>query len=173
MKLDVQELSIFYRSDIMNPVKEINSSIPEIRKLNQDQKLKQVKPEIDPKSTTKTSQVDKLNISQSAQELNQKDFSSIYPDQINKLKTLSDPELQSVRNKVDADYYTENPQVLDKIADSILESPTFRDLTADTEGVPGISQDRINHIRNKINNGEYDADAVLEKVSTRILESTE
>lgn len=118
----------------MGSIKDIISLSPDVNRLAKNQDVKKVKTDKqDDKvksASDKETQQDKLQISDAARELlSLRMEAADYMDEVKSAQTLSDQEVEKIKDKIENKYFTE-PEVIDTIVDKLLALPNYINKTS-------------------------------------------
>lgn len=86
-------------------------------------------------------------------------------------QVLDQKALEEIKNKINSGFYTQD-KVIDKIIESILSLPSFRKLyRTHTEKLDEKERlEKLNSIKEKIKNKEYDSDEIIDTIVEKILD---
>lgn len=113
---------------------------------------------------------DTAQISNQAQALSEsKSELDKYVAEIQKFQTLSSDRIQNISEKINSDFYSRSA-VLEKIIESFLFSSDINSISKDgqTKG-KALTDEQLQHLREKIQNGNYDSNNVLNTIANKLL----
>jgi len=126
-------------------------------------------------SVSKKEQADKVQISSSAKSM-MKSVSRLedYQDYMEKIENLDKEQLMEVHRRIEEDYYDE-PEVVNRIADALTESIPESAVDNVEDGseiseATRVSSERLDEIRENIEEDKYDSDEVIDSIVERLLD---
>jgi molecular chaperone GrpE (heat shock protein) len=115
------------------------------------------------KDSVELSEFAKFRIEKAAQ-VNQ------YLSELQKIKSPTARDIENIRSKLKSDFY-QQPEVIDKILEGLTQLPTIANnmvITDKDTGVPS-TENTLDKIGKKIQEGFYDSDEILDVIVTRMM----
>ncbi len=168
----------------MSLINEINNTPKKFERTEKERKLDQQK-KIRPKKVTDAAQKassatgkiqkDTVEISSSGKSILKSSLKvSDYHDYLEQLDNLDKEQLRAVHSRIKENFY-DNPEVINKIADTLSES--LPEVSAGTienaepeQDMVEASAERMNEIRQNIDDGKYNAEDVIDLIVDRMLD---
>ena len=158
----------------MAPIKNIGHDVAAAERLRQQERLSSTRSEKAQKQgqaqeSTKTgSPQDTVDISSTARQLAETRTSDTarYQELLANLEANGE-KTRSIRARIDQGDFN-RPEVLESVAESISNLPSFRNLAASPAASPD-SRGILGAIARRIRSGDYNSDEVLDKVAINIL----
>ena len=151
----------------------VNEKLERQKELNKVREVKDSKTAKTSGPKTPVNAKDSVVISKIGQSLlKQKEEISRYLKELEYIKTSDEKTLNEIQHKVKANFYSK-PSVLAKIAESILELPSFKNI-AEKNTSKSQAKDKAQkmaEIKAKLEEGEYDSEDILEVIVNRLLNS--
>ncbi len=155
----------------MTSIKDVSGLSKDYKRVEQEEKLKRVqaakteKGDGAKKGVSVFSGKDKVEISPQGQTLAaSKTKVNKYADELRSLRTSNQEKIEEIHSKIESKFYS-HPEVLEKIVESLMTSIPFQSVS--TEGLKPeteLTDEQLQHIREKIKNGDYNASNVIEAV---------
>ena len=164
----------------MTPLKDISGLNRTIQGMEGEEKARRVRSKKDTqtegsknvrKSQSSFDRQDKVEITSKGQDqISQKESIARYVREIKQLPTQNSQEIASIRKKVDSEFYSK-PEVLDKIADSLLSGykPAATNINERSESRKPASNEKLNRIRESIGTGEYNTEKILDIITDEMI----
>jgi len=163
----------------MTPLKDISGLNRTIQAMEGEEKARRVRSKKDTqtaesknvrKSQSSFDRQDKVEITSKGQDqISQKESIDRYVREIKQLPTQNSQEIASLRKKVDSGFYSK-PEVLDKIADSLLSGyKPATNINERSESRKPASNEKLNRIRESIGTGEYDTEKILDIITDEMI----
>jgi len=163
----------------MTPLKDISGLNRTIQGMEGEEKARRVRSKKDTqtegsknvrKSQSSFDRQDKVEITSKGQDqISQKESIARYVREIKQLPTQNSQEITSIRKKVDSEFYSK-PEVLDKIADSLLSGyKPATNINERSESRKPASNEKLNRIRESIETGEYNTEKILDIITDEMI----
>lgn len=160
----------------MASIKDISGLPRDYKQVEQEEKLKRSqssktdKGDKATKGTSAFSGKDKVEISSAGQALSAtKTGVNKYVDELRHMQTSSQEKIDEIHGKIESNFYS-RPEVLEKIVESLVVLESFQSVaTEGTKPEKGLTDEQLQHIRVKIQNGDYNSSNVLETIVSELM----
>ncbi len=165
----------------MTPVKSITGLPLDPKRLEREDASKRVKSDRSDKSGESRKSSDGLKIKDTVEISSQARKISIEKSEIQRYlldlaqsKTVDEKTAHVIRERISSGFYSK-PETLNKIADVLATLPGFSNIKLTSERKSNLERraaaddKRLEEIKHKIRNGEYESDDVLTEIVTRLL----
>jgi hypothetical protein len=165
----------------MTPLKELSGLNRNLQNIESEDKIRRVKsskkenvntPKKIEDSSQAFSRKDSVQISSDkANQVSQKETIARYVREVKQLPQRNTPDLFKIQQRIESGFY-DKPQVVDDVAQSVLSTINASSISKENQSTrKPLSDEKLNLIKEKIQNGDYNSQTVLDVIANKILNS--
>ncbi|MCK4577872.1 MAG: flagellar biosynthesis anti-sigma factor FlgM [Candidatus Marinimicrobia bacterium] len=157
----------------MTPIKNIGDPLSSADKVREQERLREsqsskVRKDSSVEQSSTTERPDSVNISSAARRLAESTTEvSRFQQSLDSLREPDAARLEELRQRIESGEF-ERPEVIDRLADSILRLPQFESGSSDSAVAPR-SEEELKAVAERVRSGDYETEVVLQRVASSIL----
>jgi len=165
----------------MTPLKELSGLNRNLQNIEGEEKIRRVKsskkenvnnPKKIEDSSHTFSRKDSVQISSNkANQISEKETIARYVREVKQLPHQNTPDFSKIQQRIESGFY-DKPQVVNDVAQAVLSTINTSSLSRENQPTrKPLSDEKLNLIKEKVQNGDYNSQVVLDVVANKILNS--